>query len=181
MLIVTGPVVAETRGLYSLVSSGPGSSGDDSYTGEIDMEYQVGRVGRVVVARLFEGEGLYESVEKIAGAEGINSATVLITGGFRKADVVVGPKCETPKIEPDFKAFVGPGEVLGVGTIHRDDEGPKLHIHTAIGRGDEVVVGCPRGGAATFLVLEVTITEINGLNARRELDEASGFRLLRVN
>ena len=144
------------------------------------MEYSVGQTGRVIAVRLFEGEDIYESIEGIAKKEDVKSAAVFITGGFRRADVVVGPKVEKPKIEPNFKKFIGPGEVLGVGTIYCDDGNePKLHIHTAAGRGDETIVGCPRGGATTFLILEVTIIEITGLKAERRLDKKSGFRLLR--
>ena len=135
------------------------------------MEYAVGRTGRIIAARLFEGEDLYESIHKIADVENIKSAAVFITGGFREANVVVGPKQEKPKIVGNFKDFAGPGEVLGVGTIYCDDEGPKLHIHTAIGKKDEAIVGCPRGGAKTFLILEVTIIEIDGLKAGRKPDK----------
>ena len=144
------------------------------------MQYSVGRTGRVIVARLSEGEALYESIESIAKKENIKSAAVLITGGFRKADVVVGPKQEKPKIVPNFKNFLGPGEVLGAGTIYWDDQGPKLHIHTAIGKGNEVTVGCPRGGASVFLILEVTIIEITGINAARKLDKQTGLKLLKL-
>jgi len=143
------------------------------------MEYRVGQTGRIIAARLFEGEELYSCIEEIAKKESIKSAAVLITGGFRKANVVVGPKTEKPKIVGNFKDFTGPGEVLGVGTIYCDDEGPKLHIHSAIGKGNETIVGCPRGGAKTFLVLEVTIIEINGLRASRRFDENTGLNLLR--
>lgn len=143
------------------------------------MEYAIGKTGRIIAARLFEGEDLYESIHEIAQTENIKSAAVLITGGFRKASVVVGPKQETPKIIGNFKDFDGPGEVLGVGTIYCDEEGPKLHIHTAIGKKDEVVVGCPRGRAKTFLILEVTIIEIEGLKAGRKPDENTGLNLLR--
>jgi len=143
------------------------------------MEYSVGKTGRVIAARLFEGEDLYESIQRIAITENIKSAAVLITGGFREASVVVGPKAEHPKIVGNFRDFVGPGEVLGVGTIYCDSEGPKLHIHTAIGKGGEVMVGCPRGGAKTFLILEVTIIEIEGIKAGRKLDENTGLNLLR--
>ena len=142
------------------------------------MQYQVGRTGRVVVARLSEGEDLYQCVEQIAAGEGIDSAAVFITGGCRKADVIVGPKQEEPRIVGDFRAFFGPGEMLGVGTIHPDDQGPKLHIHTALGKGDQTLMGCPRGGCEIFLVLEVTIIEITGITARRQLDEAAGLKLL---
>ena len=143
------------------------------------MEYAVGKTGRVIAARLFEGEDIYESIQQLAREESIKSAAVFITGGFRKANVVVGPKTEEPKIIPNYKEFEGPGEVLGVGTIYCDDEGPKLHIHTAIGKGNETIVGCPRGGAKTFLVLEVTIIEIEGIEGARKPDENTGFNLLR--
>lgn len=145
------------------------------------MEYAVGKTGRVIAARLFESEQLYESIESIAEKEKMKSAAVLITGGIRKAEVVVGPKTETPKIEPNFLSFTGPGEVLGVGTIYCDEKGkPKLHLHAGIGRGDKHIVGCPRGGASIFLILEVTIIEITDINAKRETDAATGFKLLRI-
>jgi predicted DNA-binding protein with PD1-like motif len=143
------------------------------------MEYAIGKSGRIIAVRLYEGEDLYESVESVAKQENIKSAAVLITGGLRKANVVVGPKTEKPKIIGNFKEFTGPGEVLGVGTIYCDDEGPKLHIHTAIGKGDETIVGCPRGGATTFLILEITIIEIEDIRAGRKSDESTGLKLLR--
>jgi predicted DNA-binding protein with PD1-like motif len=145
------------------------------------MEYAVGKTGRVVAARLFEGENLYDCIESIAAKEQIKCAAVLITGGIRKADVVVGPKSEKPKIDPNFFNFVGPGETLGVGTIYCDGDKPKLHLHAGIGRGDTHIVGCPRGGASIFLILEVTIIEIVGINASRETDPQTGLKLLRVN
>jgi len=143
------------------------------------MEYAVGRTGRIIAARLFEGEDLYESVHEIAVAENIKSAAVFITGGFREANVIVGPKQEEPKVIGEFRGFAGPGEVLGVGTVYCGREEPKLHIHTAIGKADEVTVGCPRDGTKTFLILEVTIIEIDGLNAERKLDTKTGLNPLR--
>ena len=144
------------------------------------MEYSVGNVGRVVVICLNEGEELYESIEGVAKKENIRSAAVFITGGIRKADVVVGPKQQKPGIVGDFKQFIGPGEVLGVGTIYSDEEGPKMHIHTAMGKGDQVMVGCPRGGANVFLVLEITIIEITGTTARRKFDPETQLKLLKM-
>jgi len=145
------------------------------------MEYAIGKTGRIIAVRLFEGEDIYQCIEQIASKENIKSAAVLITGGFREANVVVGPKQEVPKIVGNFKEFTGPGEVLGVGTIYCDDKAPKLHIHTAIGKGDDTIVGCPRGGAKTFLILEVTIIEIENIKGRRKYDENTGFNLLRFN
>lgn len=143
------------------------------------MEYAIAKPGRIIAVRLYEGEDLYESIESIATKENVKAAAVLITGGFRKASVVVGPKQEKPKIVGNFKDFDGPGEVLGVGTIYCDARGPKLHMHAAIGRGDETIVGCPRGGARTFLILEVTIIEMEQIKAARRFDEQTGLNLLR--
>ncbi len=144
------------------------------------MEYAVGRTGRVVAARLFEGEDIYRCVEQMAGEENIRSAAVLITGGVRQASVVVGPKTEKPKIVGNFRDFAGPGEVLGVGTIYCENNEPKLHLHAAMGRDEEIIVGCPRGGASTFLTLEVIILEIEGVGGARKLDKDTGLRLLRL-
>lgn len=143
------------------------------------MEYSVGKAGRIIAIRLKEGEDLYESIESIAAKENIKCAAVFITGGIRKASVVVGPKQEKPKVIGNFKEFDGPGEVLGVGTIYCDDEGPKLHLHLAIGKGNETVVGCPRGGASIFLILEITIIEIEGIEAGRKFDPETGLNLLK--
>ncbi|MHC4573574.1 MAG: PPC domain-containing DNA-binding protein [Planctomycetota bacterium] len=143
------------------------------------MEYAVGKTARVVAARLFEGEDIYLCIEEIARKENIKSAAVFITGGLRKAKVVVGPKREVPRIVGNLKDFAGPGEVLGVGTLYWDGQEPKLHIHTAIGKGSQTLVGCPRGGATTFLTLEVTIIEFDGLQAYRRLDRRTGLKLLR--
>jgi len=144
------------------------------------MEYQIAKPGRIIIAHLSEGDELYECIESLAEKENIRAAAVLITGGFRKADVVVGPKEEKPKIIGNFKHFEGPGETLGVGTIYCDDEGPKMHLHAAMGKGDEIVVGCPRGGANVFLVLEVTIIEITDTTAQRKLDPTCGLKLLNL-
>ena len=143
------------------------------------MDNRVGKPGRIIAARLYDGEDLYESIETIARKENIKSAAVLITGGLRKADIVVGPKQEKPKIVGKYMSFDGPGEVLGVGTIYWNDEQPKLHIHTAIGKDDKVVVGCPRGEVNTFLILEVTIIELEEIKAEREYDETTGLNLLK--
>ena len=144
------------------------------------MEYSVGKTGRVIAARLFEGEDVQVSIEEIARREDVRCAAVLITGGFRQANVVVGPQREEPTIEPQFQAFAGPGEGLGGGTIYWSDAGPKLHIHTAIGKGGDNLVGCPRNGTKTYLILEVTIIEITGIEGKRQRDPKSGLNLLRL-
>lgn len=142
------------------------------------MDYQVGKIGRVIVARGFEGEDVYEQIESLAARENFRCATVLMLGGLRSAKVVVGPKNTTGPIEPTFREFDDAREIVGVGTIFCDDEGPKLHLHAGIGRGKEALVGCTRGGAKVFCVLEVILFEIEGVDASRQIDPELGLKLL---
>jgi len=146
------------------------------------MDYQTGRIGRVIVARGFEGEDVYGEIESIAASQDVRCAAVIIVGGLRSARVVVGPKSPTGPIEPQYIEFDDAREIAGVGTIFCDcdDNSPKLHLHAAIGRGDEVIAGCPRGGAKVFCVLEAVILEIEGIDAARAVDPQLGLKLLKL-
>jgi predicted DNA-binding protein with PD1-like motif len=142
------------------------------------MEYTTGRLGRVIVARGFDGEDVCAGIEGVARKEGVSCAAVLVVGGLKRAKVVVGPERPTGPIEPTWREFDDAREIVGVGTIFPDDGSPKLHLHGAIGRGDETLAGCPRGGATVFCVLEVILLEIEGVDAGREMDPDLGLKLL---
>jgi predicted DNA-binding protein with PD1-like motif len=144
------------------------------------MEYTQGELGRVFVARLGDGESVYDAVEEIARREGISAATVLALGGMRKGKVVTGPQHPTGKVVPHYEEFDDARELLGVGTVFLADGKPTLHFHAGIGRRDAALVGCPRAGMAVYLVLEVVIIELVGLEAERAFDEGSGATLLRI-
>ena len=144
------------------------------------MDYDIGRTGRVIVARGFEGEDLYGEIEAIAARENIRAAAVVLVGGLRRAKVVVGPKSPTGPIEPKYTEFDDAREIAGVGTIFWDEEKPVLHLHAAIGRGDRNIIGCPRGGATVFCVLEAVIIEIEGISATRAVDAELGLKLLKL-
>ena len=144
------------------------------------MEYDVGRIGRVIVARGFDGEDVYGQIESLANRENIRCGVVVLIGGLRSARVVVGPKSPTGPIEPVFRQFDDTREIAGMGTIFCDDSGPKLHLHAAIGRGSETIAGCPRGGAKVFCVLEVILLEIEGVDATRQIDPELGLSLLTI-
>jgi uncharacterized protein len=144
------------------------------------MEYAQGKLGRVFVARLMEGESVYDAVVEIAEKEKIASAAVLALGGMRAGRVVTGPENPTGEIIPHVEEFNDAREMVAVGTLFPEEGKPSLHLHAGIGRGKTALVGCPREGMKTFLVLEVTIIEIADLDAERALDPESGFRLLRL-
>lgn len=143
------------------------------------MQYAQGNLGRVFVARLQEGESVYQAVEEIAIRETIPSAVVFAIGGMRSGKVVTGPREVTGPIVPHIEEFDDARELVGIGTLFPQDGRPNLHFHAGIGRGREALVGCPRAGMQTFLVLEVVIIEMIDLAASRMAD-ASGLHLLQV-
>ncbi|HUS47732.1 MAG TPA: DUF296 domain-containing protein [Phycisphaerae bacterium] len=143
------------------------------------MEYGIGRIGRVIVARGFDGEKVYDEIESLAAKENIRCGAVVLIGGLKSGKVVVGPKDPARPDDPLFREFSDAREIAGVGTLFCDETGrPKLHLHGAIGRGGEVIAGCPRGGATVYCLLEVIIFEIDGVDAARRLDPKSGLRML---
>lgn len=144
------------------------------------MDYREAKQGRVFVARLSEGESIYEAVEDLAGREKLKAAAVWALGGMRRGAVVTGP--EDPAAERDIvghvERFDDARELVGFGTVFPLDGRPTLHFHAGMGRGREALVGCPREAMETFLILEVVVLELAGLDAARNLDPVSGFHLL---
>ena len=144
------------------------------------MEYTQGSLGRVFVARLDEGESVYDAVEEIARKEGIVAGAVFAIGGMRRGRVVTGPEHPVGPIEPHIEEFDDARELVGIGTLFPSECVPSLHFHAGIGRGASALVGCPREGMSVFLVLEVIVFEFLNVEAAREFDPASGMHLLRV-
>lgn len=145
------------------------------------MKCSEGRLGRVLVIRLDEGDVLHECVEKAAIVWNIERATVIALGGADSGSrLVVGPKNGKAKdIEPMIAELDGEMEIAGVGTLFPDEDGnPSLHMHASCGRAGRSVTGCVRAGVKTWLVQEVVMIEMLGLSSRRVMDEKSGFKLL---
>lgn len=144
------------------------------------MQYTAGALGRVFVARLEESESVYDSVVKLARQEKVASALVLALGGMRRGKVVTGPEQTTGPVVPHIEEFDDARELAGVGTLFQQGGAPSLHFHAAIGRGQAALVGCPRVEMAVYLVLEVVVIELVGVQAERALDPASGLHLLSI-
>ncbi len=144
------------------------------------MKYQVGKLGRVVVARFEDKEDVLGNLSDIVKKEGINAAVFYLVGGMREGKIVVGPeKDEVPPI-PVWRELGESHEIVGFGTIFYQDDKPKVHLHAAFGKRDKVKVGCLREKAAVFLVLEAVIIELSGIHAVREFDPVSGLSLLNL-
>lgn len=142
------------------------------------MEYRTGRPGRIIVARFSDGEDVLAGLAEIACREQIKAASFSLVGGMKGGRYVVGPEGDEMPPRQVWRELSENHEALGFGTIFWLDDQPKVHFHGAYGRGDSVKAGCMREGSETFLVLEVVVTELLGVDAVREFDPASGFALL---
>jgi predicted DNA-binding protein with PD1-like motif len=146
------------------------------------MKASEGRLGRVFIIRLEDGDRLPECLERFAAEKGISTGYVILVGGIGSGRVVVGPESsEERPPRPMLLPVSGASEVAGVGVLAPDREGkPVLHIHAALGRSGQTMTGCLRYGVDTWLVAEAILYEITGAQARRVMDEENGLELLEV-
>jgi predicted DNA-binding protein with PD1-like motif len=146
------------------------------------MKASEGKMGRVFVLRLEDGDIVPDSIEKFAAEKAIRCGHVVLIGGIGGGNIVSGPK-KTEEMPPDpiYLPVDGAHEVVGLGIIAPDRDGkPVLHIHASLGRAGKTLTGCLRPGVTTWLVGEAIIYEITGTDAVRLPDEVSGFDLLEV-
>lgn len=139
-----------------------------------------GKMGRVFVIRLEDGDVVPGCIERFAEENGVSVGHAVLVGGIGGGEVVVGPRCsqEMPP-QPMLLPVDGAHEVVGVGVLAPDEDGkPVLHIHAALGRSGQTMSGCLRPGVETWLVGEVVLYEILGVKAVRVRDAESGFSLL---
>jgi predicted DNA-binding protein with PD1-like motif len=144
------------------------------------MKYEVGKAGRIIVARLEDGEDVLKNLIKIVKKENMKAAVFYIVGGIRKGRIVVGPEKDKIPPKPVWKELKESHEVVGLGTIFWEKKNPKIHFHGAFGKKNRAKVGCLREKAETFLVLEVIMIEIKGIKIERELDPRTGLTLLKL-
>ena len=144
------------------------------------MKSTEGRVGRVFVIRLEDGDVVPECIERFAEEQGIEVGHVILIGGIGGGQVVVGPRRsdEMPP-EPMLLPIDGAHEVAAVGVLAPDEDGkPVLHIHGALGRSGNTLTGCLRPGVDTWVVGEAVLYEILGADVTRVKDAKTGFTLL---
>jgi predicted DNA-binding protein with PD1-like motif len=146
------------------------------------MKASEGRIGRVFVIRLEDGDVVPDCIERFAEEKGISVGHAILVGGIGSGEVVVGPRdSEERPPQPMLLPVDGVHEVVGVGIIAPGEDGkPVLHIHAALGRSGQTMTGCLRPGVKTWLVGEAIIYEITGVKATRLPDKESGFNLMEV-
>lgn len=146
------------------------------------MKAEEGKIGRVFVIRLEDSDTVPDCIEKFAMEKSVVIGHVVFVGGIGSGEVVTGPRYsnEMPP-DPILLPVDGAHEILATGILAPDENGNSvLHIHGALGRAGKTLTGCLRPGVTTWLVGEVVLYEILGVDAKRVMDDKSGFALLSV-
>ncbi len=146
------------------------------------MRISEGHLGRVFVIRLEDGDVIPDCIERLAREKKIAVGQVLMIGGIGAGQVVAGPR-HSQEMPPDPMLIPvdGAHEVVGIGLITPNEQGqPVMHAHAALGRAGRTTTGCLRPGVTTWVVGEVIICEILGIDAIRARDPQTGFELLRI-
>jgi len=141
------------------------------------MQYSEGRMGRIFVLRIDHGEDLIVELRQFITEKQISHALVHFLGALSQGKIVTGPELAVLPPVPHFEHFQGGWEVFGIATVYPGEAGPQLHLHGSVGRGKEVLTGCLRDKADVYIVVEVVITEITGLQARKQHDSRTGLSL----
>ncbi len=142
------------------------------------MQYSEGNLGRVFILRMDHGEDLIASLQKFLLEKKIESCMALFLGALRDGQAVTGPETAVVPPVPHYEGFESAWEVFGMATVYPSSEGPKLHIHSSLGRGQRTIVGCIRERAEVYLIVEAVLFEFSGLKAERVLDKETGLDLL---
>ena len=145
------------------------------------MKYAKGSIGRVLVVKFDHGDDLIEGIKEIVVKENISFGIVTFLGALSQGDIVAGPKKLELPAEGVFLSFDDGREVLGTGTITNNAASVKPHIHVALGKGKNPLVGCLRKQGKVFITVEAVITELDGIRAARKKDDITGHATLSFN
>ena len=146
------------------------------------MKATEGKIGRVFVIRLEDGDMLPACIERFADEKGIAVGQVILLGAIGSGQIVAGPRDSSVRPpDPILLPIDDVHEIVGVGVIAPGADGkPGLHMHASLGRSGHVITGDPRPGVSTWVVAEAIIMEITGVKAARLPDKETGFNLLEV-
>lgn len=142
------------------------------------MEYEQAKLGRTFILKFSHGEDFLTELKTFVKEQQIKAGTIQLLGALKKAGVVVGPKIDELPVTPIEKIIDHAHEIVGIGTIFRENDEPKIHIHTATGHDKDVLVTCVRKETEVFIVIEAIVQEYTDTSAKRKPDKKTGMSLL---
>ncbi len=144
------------------------------------MQYTKAKLGRIFLLKFSDGDILLDELEKFSRKERLKTAVMVFLGALKSGKLVTGPKKPVIPPEPNWKNFKDGWEALGIGTIFTNKKGPQIHVHTTMGKKNEVLTGCVRKDSKIFLVIEAIVFELTGVNATKQIDPRTGLNLLKI-
>jgi len=146
------------------------------------MKAVEGRVGRLFVLRLEDGDAIPSCIENFARERGVQAAFCALLGGVGSGRLVVGPeRGDALPVTPLHRLIDAPHEAAAVGTIFPGEDGaPRLHMHACLGREGSSTTGCVRPGIQVWKVAEVVVLELLEVDLKRRMDPAAGLEVLSV-
>ena len=142
------------------------------------MEYIQGSQGRIFVARLDDGDDIFEELKKIVKKENIKAGFIHFLGASSGSKAVLGPEKRNYPPSPIWWEFDDVRELIGLGIVAWEGNEPKIHIHAGIGHSSEAKVGCVREKAKVYLTVEAVIQEIVAPELGRKFDDKYNASLL---
>lgn len=146
------------------------------------MQSMEGKIGRIFFLRMEDDDVIPKCIENFAQEKEIRFGWVTLIGCLEKGNVAMGPRDggERPP-QPMMIPIDGVHEMMAVGFIAPGADGkPVLHIHGAMGRAGQSKAGCLRDGVSVWCYGEAVINEVTGIEAKRLIDEETGFVLLNL-
>ncbi len=144
------------------------------------MQYAKCSIGRLFVVKFEDDDILLDKLKELTRKERIKAATLVFIGALKKGSLVTGPKKPVIPPLPNKVSFKGGWEVMGIGTIFTNPQGPQIHIHSAMGKNKGTLTGCIRDKSKVFLVVEAVVFELKGATATKSIDPETGLNLLRI-
>ena len=77
--------------------------------------------------------------------------------------------------DPVWQDVENTREIIGTGSVFWDNEKPLIHLHAAMGHHGETLTGCVRKDSIVYLVIEMMLVEVQGVDVTRPWFEQGGF------
>lgn len=142
------------------------------------MKYTQGNFGRVFCVRFDHGDDVYKQMTELLKKENVKNATIQCLGAMNETEVVVGPSNDSIPAEPMWDRVTNPHEVCILGTAFDKNGEPGIHLHSVFSRRKNGFIGCIRKSAKAYIIVEAIITEIIGVDIKRDFDSFTELHLM---
>ena len=146
------------------------------------MQATEGKIGRVFILRLEDGDTIPGCIEEFALKNGVRNGYVNFTAGIKTGNIQSSFNQNTEKQAASLNITLSePHEGTAQGFISRNTQDkPILHIHGTCGRDGQTVSGCLTNSAEINVYGEVIVYEILDAVCSRITDKTTGMQLLKV-